>query len=184
MSLLQALLAALRKLDLRSFLARFSSRWLFVLFSAVSRVLQRRSSDKPVGSADGSQKTHVAPGGSSSTVRQNALPVTYFSPSFMPTALHPYRYHGPSASRSSQDIGTMPIQDSYLLRNLSVHDLRTRSPSPDTRSPSPIHPREESIHTSEIVAMLPTQLLSEAGRLSPGIPEAVEDGRYSKQVFM
>ncbi|KAJ7927514.1 hypothetical protein B0H13DRAFT_2312462 [Mycena leptocephala] len=69
----------------------------------------------------------------------------------------------------------MPIQDSYLLRNLSVHDLRTRSPSPDTRSPSPIHPREESIHTSEIVAMLPSEA-DPTGDFLPGFPKLLRMG--------
>ncbi|KAJ6588819.1 hypothetical protein B0H19DRAFT_1248417 [Mycena capillaripes] len=104
----------------------------------------------------------------------------------MPTALHPYRFSGPSASRSSQDISTLPIQDSYLLHNLSAQDLRSRSSSQRTRSPSPINlivPSDESSHTPESVAIL-SRPLSEAdhsGRLCPRTPEDIGEGRYERQ---
>ncbi|KAJ6473542.1 hypothetical protein C8R47DRAFT_714054 [Mycena vitilis] len=111
----------------------------------------------------------------------------------MPTTLHPYPYSGPSASRSSQDIGTMLVQDSYLLHNISAQDLRARSPSlrtrppsPRTRSPSPVQSTVDLPRSSENVAMLSSQLgLSEAdpdGRLDPGIPEVVQFGRYERPV--
>ncbi|KAJ7291729.1 hypothetical protein C8J57DRAFT_1273838, partial [Mycena rebaudengoi] len=55
----------------------------------------------------------------------------YTSASFIPTSLHPDRYSGPTASRSSLDITTLPIpydsHDSYSTRNLSVQHLPASS---------------------------------------------------------
>ncbi|KAF7301304.1 hypothetical protein MIND_00695400 [Mycena indigotica] len=53
-------------------------------------------------------------------------PPNYIAASHLPTTLHPYLHPGPNASRSSQDISTVPInQDSYSLHSLSasVHNL-------------------------------------------------------------
>ncbi|KAJ7211360.1 hypothetical protein GGX14DRAFT_450025 [Mycena pura] len=58
--------------------------------------------------------------------------ITYTSASLMPTSLHPYLHSGPSASRSSQDIGVVPItQESYSLHSLSVQHLPATASAPN-----------------------------------------------------
>lgn len=185
-------------LGLRSILNRLSSRWLLLLFSAVFRAL-KRSTVADVGSA--SPKTFQVAGvsdfGESSDAhehRTGRLDTSFFSASFLSTgtALHPnpYRYSGPKASRSSQDIRTMPIHESYLLRNLSVPNLHPRPPSPQIRIPSPVSPSNdaaESIRAPGTVAMDPIQYLRDADptrRLEPGTPEAVDGDRHNRRILM
>lgn len=190
MSAIQLFLSALRRLANRLHIG-VPTRWLFLLFSAVCRlgVLKRNSMDME------SPKNSQAPEcvedhpTSNDSEHRNARPANYFSASFMPTALHPYRFAGPSTSRLSQDIGTLPIPDSYLLGNLSAQNLSSQPPSLRTRSPSPISltvPTDESPDIPETAEKL-SRRLSEAdhsGRLCPRTPEDIADGRYKKQVPM
>ncbi|KAF8190332.1 hypothetical protein K438DRAFT_1831867 [Mycena galopus ATCC 62051] len=169
-------------------------RWLLRLFSAVFRALKRsldhsaasRSQKNGQVSAASDSSEHPPP--SPTHEHRNTPPDTnYFSASFLPPgiALHPYQYFGPSASRSSHDIGTMPIQDTLLLRNLSVRDLRARSPAPRTRSPSPIRLElsDDAPEAPANVAMHPIQYLSEAHRsLEPGTPQDVDYDRHNRHI--
>jgi hypothetical protein len=132
MSLIRWLLAALRKLLLGNALVRVSMRGLLFLLSAVSRLGVARKSAPDATESDDSSKTIriVYPKASDCPPRATGgtdlhqSHLIYTSASFVPASLHPDRYLGPTASRSSLDITTLPIpydsHDSYSTRNLSV----------------------------------------------------------------
>ncbi|KAJ7512664.1 hypothetical protein B0H11DRAFT_3149 [Mycena galericulata] len=195
MSAILWLLAVLRKLG--ASLTRLLIKALVPLLSVASRAIKGFPSDTTANgsrrihqtsdTSDGFFGTNLLPRGSSTTDGA-PIPSSQISPSLAPPFLHPYRLSGASASRSSQDIGTLPIQ----LRTLSPLDSRLRS-----RSPSPIgSPRASvadisfssagSTHSSEGLqaAIFPQSLGQVDPRLKIGTPEAVMYGRYSKGVFI
>ncbi|KAJ7126106.1 hypothetical protein C8R44DRAFT_874479 [Mycena epipterygia] len=130
MSVIQWLLAALRKLLLGNTLVRTSIRGLLFLLSALSRTTKKRpdaASDFPGASKLYPRAPDCHGGGPYPRVSSDPEPrdaIVYTSASLMPASLHPYLHSGPSASRSSQDITTHPItQESYSLHSLSVQHL-------------------------------------------------------------
>ncbi|KAJ6621366.1 hypothetical protein B0H10DRAFT_2215293 [Mycena sp. CBHHK59/15] len=145
MSIIQWLLATLRRLILDNPLLRGSIRGLLFLLSAVSRATKRRRSIAGTDSSDGTGTIRVifprdsdCEGGApaisypsalrthaSHEDRDTPLPLTHTSTSFVAASLHPYQLSGLSASCSSpQDIGSLPIpQESRSIRSLSVQNL-------------------------------------------------------------
>ncbi|KAJ7067895.1 hypothetical protein C8F01DRAFT_1116136 [Mycena amicta] len=140
-------------------------------------------------------------------------PVTVFmAASRMPSSLHPYLQPGPSASRSSQDITTLPInQDSYSLHSLSIQNLpgtsgngvplsirdattsRPASYLPSARSSidfhfspateSPAQSRAPSIYdAADAVEPVPTLLNEAHPRIVTGTPETFN--RYSRRIYV
>ncbi|KAJ7512643.1 hypothetical protein B0H11DRAFT_1985 [Mycena galericulata] len=197
MSALRWLLAVLRKLA--TSLPRLSIRSLLLLVSAVSRAIKHFGSDTSGATEDACDESlgaNLSPS-DFSTAHGTRIHLGHVSTSLAPPSLFPY---GPSASRSSQDIGTLPSHETYLLRSLSPQDPRPRS-----RCPSPIWgPREEfitprsprvpditlssakSMHSDEVVTMIP-QFLGEADsdiKIITGTPETVMRGRYNKGIFI
>ncbi|KAJ7266925.1 hypothetical protein B0H12DRAFT_1098829 [Mycena haematopus] len=146
-------------LGLRSIFAQLPSRWLLHF---LKRILPSRIWVHKKGAP------RFSGGSPSSTAHDDRTPppdTTIISlPVFYPWHnLASISIFWPQASRSTQDIGTLSIQDSYPLRSLSVHGLRTRSPSPITRSSSPI------------------RLADGATELEAGTPQDVNDDRYSQR---
>ncbi|KAJ7741402.1 hypothetical protein DFH07DRAFT_837908 [Mycena maculata] len=193
MSAIHWLLVVLRRLG--SSLARISIRALLRSFSVVYRATKRFSSDTTT-KKENHRVCDESPPAILSPLDSRTTPAS--SVDCISASLMPHRIYGPSASRSSQDIGALPIQESYLLHNPSVQDLHSRPPSPNVSisiEPSegdiadlPLSSRAQSTHSaathsSEIVATTP--FLNEVdSSLYPGTPEVVRNRRYDKQVLI